>query len=71
MRLSTLGVARGTVLAAGCLAVGVMAQAPAAPAGVPSLSGIYNGRRCVPGNSDVCPEMNVKGGERLLIGPWD
>jgi hypothetical protein len=25
-----------------------------------------NGRQCLPANSDVCPEMNIAGGERLL-----
>jgi hypothetical protein len=66
MRLSALRIASCIALAAGCLAVGVMAQSPASQGPAPNLSGIYNGRRCVPANSDVCPEMNVKGGERLL-----
>jgi hypothetical protein len=66
MRVSALSIASCIVFAAGCVAVSVIAQAPPAQAGVPNLSGIYNGRRCVPANSDVCPEMNVKGGERLL-----
>ena len=66
MRVSALSIASCIVLAGSCLAVGLIAQAPPAPAGIPNLSGIYNGRRCVPANSDVCPEMNVKGGERLL-----
>ena len=30
------------------------------------MSGTYSGRRCMPANSDVCPEMNVKGAERLM-----
>ena len=50
-----------------CLGLGgLAAQSQAAKSSVPNLSGIYSGRRCVPANSDVCPEMNVKGGERLL-----
>jgi hypothetical protein len=63
MTLRALFVASCAVVAAGWLTVGVIAQS-AVP--VPNLSGVYNGRRCVPANSDVCPEMNVKGGERLL-----
>ena len=47
------------------LAAVPLAQSKVSPS-VPSVSGTYNGRRCVPANSDVCPEMNVKGGERLL-----
>jgi hypothetical protein len=54
------------LLATAAVAAGVRAQAPAKPGAVPDFNGIYNGRRCVPANSDVCPEMNVKGGERLL-----
>ena len=53
-------------VAAGWLAAAALAQAPPGAGAAPNLSGIYNGRRCVPANSDVCPEMNVKGGERLL-----
>ena len=63
MRLSAATAASCGLLAAGWLTAGLIAQAPAT---TPNLSGIYNGRRCVPANSDVCPEMNVKGGERLL-----
>jgi hypothetical protein len=67
MRLSVAIAASCGLLAAGALTVGLVAQSPAAaPAAAPNLSGIYTGRRCVPANSDVCPEMNVKGGERLL-----
>src|SRR5688572_4083863 len=53
-------------LTAACVGIGLAAQSQQAKSGVPNLNGIYNGRRCVPANSDVCPEMNVKGGERLL-----
>jgi hypothetical protein len=60
MKLFAATVVSG-VLAATCLAIAVTAQAPA---GVPNVSGIYSGRRCVP-NSDVCPEMSVKGAERV------
>lgn len=66
MRLSAATTVSGVLLAAGCLTAGLIAQSKPAPPAVPNVSGIYNGRRCVPGNSDVCPEMNVKGGERLL-----
>jgi hypothetical protein len=44
---------------------GAVAQSAAA-AGAPSLAGIYTGRSCVPGNSDVCPEMNLDGAKRML-----
>src|SRR5688500_5514763 len=65
MRLS-VAATTGCLLVAGCLSAGLFAQAQRTPAATPNLSGIFNGRRCVPANSDVCPEMNVKGGERLL-----
>jgi hypothetical protein len=65
MKLS-VAATTGCLLVAGCLTAGLFAQAQRTPAATPNLSGIYNGRRCVPANSDVCPEMNVKGGERLL-----
>lgn len=66
MKLSATTVAFYAVLAVDCLTIGVTAQSPATPSATANLSGTYNGRRCVPANSDVCPEMNVKGGERLL-----
>jgi hypothetical protein len=53
------------LLGTGALGVGIAAQSQAKPSAIPDLSGVYTGRRCVPANSDVCPEMNVKGGERL------
>lgn len=60
------GLAAATIV----FSVGARAQAPAAapavPAGAPNISGTFAGRRCVPANSDVCPEMNVKGAERLM-----
>jgi len=58
--------ASGILVAAACLTIGVVAQSPTAPSGIPKLSGTYSGRRCVPANSDVCPEMNLKGAERLM-----
>ena len=65
MTLRAAAVASCAAIAAVWLTVGVIAQsAPAAS--TPNLSGIFNGRRCVPANSDVCPEMNVMGGQRLL-----
>lgn len=66
MTLSAATTASCGVLVAGCLTVGLLAQSKPASPTIPDVSGIYNGRRCVPANSDVCPEMNVKGGERLL-----
>ncbi len=67
MRPSLIALASGVVLGTIGLAVGLLAQAPAAvPAGVPNVSGTYSGRRCVPANTDVCPEMSVKGAERLM-----
>lgn len=53
-------------LAAAVLACDVQPQAQRTAAGVPNLAGIYAGRRCVPGNSDVCPEMNLEGAARIL-----
>jgi hypothetical protein len=66
MKLAATASIACVALAAACLGIGLAAQSQPAKAGVPNLSGIYSGRRCVPANSDVCPEMNVKGGERLL-----
>jgi hypothetical protein len=66
MTSSTHVLASGIGVAVACLTVGVLAQAPATPAGVPNVSGTFAGRRCVPANSDVCPEMNAKGAERLM-----
>ena len=63
-RLRVAAIASCAVLAAGWLTAGALAQSGSAP--VPNLAGVYNGRRCVPANSDVCPEMNVAGGQRLL-----
>jgi hypothetical protein len=50
----------------GVAVVFTQSQSPAVPAGVPNISGTFAGRRCVPANSDVCPEMNAKGAERLM-----
>lgn len=57
--------AAASVLAVSCAVLGIVADAQA-PAGVPDLAGIYAGRRCVPTNSDVCPEMNLEGAARIL-----
>lgn len=53
------------VLAAGALAAGLAALAAigasaqsAATAGTPDLNGTWTGRRCLPMNSDVCPDFN-------------
>src|SRR5688572_7961961 len=51
--------------ASGVTAV-VFTQSRDVPAGVPNVSGTFAGRRCVPAASDVCPEMNAKGAERLM-----
>ena len=61
--LSSAAVA--AAIAATSLTAVVFTQS-AKDAGVPDIAGTFAGRRCVPANSDVCPEMNVKGGERLL-----
>jgi hypothetical protein len=66
MTFRAAAIASCAVIATGWLAVGVIAQSAAPAASIPTLSGVYNGRRCVPANSDVCPEMNVMGGQRLL-----
>src|SRR5687767_4453489 len=42
---------------AAALVVGVSAQAPSAPSGIPDLNGTWTGRRCIPANSDVCPNF--------------
>jgi hypothetical protein len=63
-----MGVARmllGSAGLAACTAAVVLAQSQA-PSGVPNVSGTYSGRRCVPANSDVCPEMNAAGAQRLM-----
>jgi hypothetical protein len=52
--------------ATGVAVVFTQSQSPAVPAGVPNISGTFAGRRCVPANSDVCPEMNAQGAERLM-----
>jgi hypothetical protein len=54
------------LLAAAALAASLLAESQAVPPGIPDISGTFAGRRCVPANSDVCPEMNVKGAERLM-----
>lgn len=66
MRTSAETLASGIGLALACLGAAVLAQSQAAPGGVPNVAGTYSGRRCVPANSDVCPEMNAKGAERLM-----
>jgi len=67
MTFRAAAIASCAVIAAGWVAVGVIAQSAPAPAvSMPTLSGVYSGRQCVPANSDVCPEMNVMGGQRLL-----
>jgi hypothetical protein len=56
-----------TVFAVGMvLAADVGSQPRSTAAGAPDLSGIYTGRRCVPSNSDTCPEMNLQGAARML-----
>lgn len=59
-------VAFALTLAATASAFAIVAEAQRAPSQAPDLSGIYTGRQCVPGNSDVCPEMNLTGAARLL-----
>lgn len=66
MRPTAAIVASSLALAAACFAAVVVAQSQPAPGGAPNVSGTYSGRRCVPANSDVCPEMNAKGAERLM-----
>ena len=63
LEVLALAVALG---ATGFAVVFTQSQAPAVPAGVPNISGTFAGRRCVPANSDVCPEMNAQGAERLM-----
>ena len=40
------------------VAIGLTAQTAPPPRGVPDLNGTWTGRRCVPANSDVCPDFN-------------
>ncbi len=60
---------RAFELAAAVFAAAVLqasiAESQAKP-GIPDLGGIYAGRRCVPANSDVCPEMNLEGAARIM-----
>jgi hypothetical protein len=51
------------LLAAATLPIGA---ACAQQQAVPVLEGVYAGRRCVPANSDICPEMNLDGAARML-----
>lgn len=66
MKWTATALVLGILMAVPHLTSGVLAQSQALPAGTPNLSGTYSGRRCVPANSDVCPEMNLKGVERLM-----
>lgn len=59
-KLSALPV--GLVAVSLCL----VADAQVAPRTIPDLAGTYSGRQCIPANTDVCPEMNLDGAERLL-----
>ncbi len=52
----------GIFLVAGSFTIGLFAQSPV----VPDLAGIFTGRRCVPDNSEVCPEMNREGAAKLM-----
>jgi hypothetical protein len=56
------------VVAIGFLALVISTGADSqdTPTNVPDLAGIYSGRQCIPANTDVCPEMNLDGAERLL-----
>ena len=56
----------GVILAAASSTIAVVAESQVVPSIIPDLAGIYTGRRCVPANSDVCPEMNLAGAERLM-----
>jgi len=53
------------LIATGLLAMAAAAESQVAPGAAPDLSGTYTGRRCV-ASSDVCPEMNLAGAERIL-----
>lgn len=53
------------LVAASLLAIAAEADSQVASTAVPDLSGTYTGRRCVV-SSDVCPEMNLAGAERIL-----
>jgi hypothetical protein len=55
-----------SLVVAGSLAAGLPANAQVVPAGAPELAGIFTGRTCMPGSSNVCPEMNQDGAATLL-----
>ena len=59
-------IAVGMLLVAGFLTDSLFARIQGVQSGVPVLAGIFTGRRCVPANSPVCPEMSREGAEKLL-----
>jgi hypothetical protein len=61
-----VGGALGVVLGVGGLVACFEALAQPAAEAVPDLEGLYTGRHCLDPESDVCPEMNLEGAERLL-----
>jgi hypothetical protein len=65
MRARIIGVT--AAFAVGALFAGdAGSQSASTTAGTPNLAGVYAGRRCVPANSDICPEMNLEGAARML-----
>jgi hypothetical protein len=65
MKLLSTTVVAAVIVGISLTAV-VFTQSAKVPAGVPDISGTFAGRRCVPASSDVCPEMNARGAERLM-----
>ena len=53
-------------LLAGCLTTELSAEAQLVESEVPELTGIFKGRRCVPTESEVCPEIGRDGSAKLL-----
>jgi hypothetical protein len=66
MHARIIGITVGALAALTLTARDAASQSAAANAGAPNLTGIYTGRRCVPANSDICPEMNLEGAKRML-----
>ena len=56
----------GILLVTGSFATGLLAQSEQAQSGIPDLAGIFTGRRCMTGNSEVCPEMSPESASELL-----
>jgi hypothetical protein len=59
-------IAFGLLLVSGFFTIGLLARSQQAQPGIPELAGVFTGRRCVTGNSEVCPEINPESASELL-----